>query len=133
MALPACHMIWQTVVTKDAAGTHFLNLCQTMRSADLMLGVPFNIASYALLLLLLAKHAGMEPGTLHLTMNNAHIYENHLDAARVQLARQPKVLPWVEIPDRADGKPFDILDWEYTQVILKDYNPDARIKMDVAV
>lgn len=133
MALPACHMIWQTIVTKDVAGRHVLNLCSTMRSADLMLGVPFNIASYALLTLLLAKHTGMQPGTLTITMNNAHIYEHHLDAARMQVKRQPRILPFVEIPDREDGQPFNILDWDYRQVILRDYTPDARIKMDVAV
>ncbi len=133
MALPACHMIWQTVVTKDINGAHVLNLCMTMRSADLMLGVPFNIASYALLTLLLAKHVGMHPGTLHVTMNNAHIYENHIEAAKIQLARNPHILPWVEIPDREDGKPFNIFEWDYRQVKVQDYNPQASIKMDVAV
>lgn len=133
MALPACHMIWQTVVTKDTAGNHVLNLCMTMRSADMMLGVPFNIASYALLLTLIAKHAGMIPGVLSITMNNAHIYENHIEAARLQLTRAPRILPEVKIPDRADGKPFNMLEWEYDQIEIIGYSHEAAIKMDVAV
>ncbi len=133
MALPACHMIWQTVVTKDAAGAHVLNLCMTMRSADMMLGVPFNIASYALLLLLLAKHTGMIPGKLMITMNNAHIYENHLEAARAQIQREPLPLPTVTVPDREDGKPFNILEWDYTQIKVEGYKYHEAIKMDVAV
>lgn len=133
MALPACHMIWQTVVTYGPNGEHVLNLTMTMRSADMMLGVPFNIASYALLLLLLAKHVGMRPGILHITMNNAHIYENHTAAAATQLTRKPRALPLVEIPDRPDGKPFDILDWDCSQVRLTGYDPEKTIRMEVAV
>lgn len=133
MALPACHMIWQTIVTKDRAGNHILNLCMTMRSADMMLGVPFNIASYALLLLLLAKHTGMIPGVLSITMNNAHIYENHIPAAQLQISRPPGILPEVTIPDREDGKPFNILEWDYTQIKVQGYKPLGAIKMDVAV
>lgn len=133
MALPPCHVLWQTIVTLDEDGRQVLNLCQTMRSADIMLGVPFNIASYAMLLLLLAKHTGMIPGILHVTLNNAHIYENHIEAAKLQLSRKPRPLPIVTIPDREDGAPFNILEWDYRQYILHGYAPHPAIRMDVAV
>lgn len=140
MALPACHMIWQVVCTpldpedpKDAVIRARLHLCLTMRSADMMLGVPFNIASYALLLLLLAKHANMMPGTLSVTLNNAHIYEHHLDAAREQIRRQPGILPEVSIPDRSDGSAFHILDWTPDQFTVTGYKPQAAIPLKVAV
>lgn len=132
-ALPPCHMIWQTVVTKDAFGDKVLNLSLTMRSADMMLGVPFNIASYALLTHLIAKHVSMRPGILSITMNNCHIYEHHEPQVREQLAREPGDLPRLEIPDRDDGEAFDLFLWKYTQVKLLDYNPAKSIKMQVAV
>jgi thymidylate synthase len=139
MALPPCHMIWQTVTTVDDGPGDLwsrpkrLHLCMTMRSADLMVGVPFNVASYALLLLLLAKHAGMRPGTLSVTLNNCHIYENHVEAALEQLERQPRILPEVEIPDPSTGEAFDIRFWTHTQILLKNYNPHPPLKMEVAV
>lgn len=133
MALPACHVMFQTIVTLDRDGRKVLNLCMTMRSADLMLGVPFNIASYAMLTLLLAKHVGMVPGVLQVTMNNAHIYENHVDGATEQMARQPRLLPEVVIPDRVDGQSFDLFQWTYDQVEVRDYEPEKSIRMRVAV
>lgn len=133
MALPPCHVLWQTITTKNGDGAHVLNLCMTMRSADVMLGVPYNIASYALLLMLLAKHVGMVTGILTVTLNNAHIYENHIPQAEEQLSRIPRLLPTLTIPDREDGQPFDIRQWIYTDVQLRGYDPYPALKMDIAV
>lgn len=103
-----------------------------MRSADMMLGVPFNIASYGLLLMILAKHADMAPGWLSMTFNNAHIYQNHIEAAEAQVKRQPLILPWVEVLEKP-GQEFDILKWDPTEVALLNYAHHPAIKMEVAV
>ena len=132
VTLPACHCLWQTITTIED-GVHVLHLAMTMRSADVMLGVPYNLASYALLLKLLAKHTGMAFGTLTITLNNAHIYEHHVAQAYEQIERAPRPLPTLEIPDRADGKPFDILKWTYQDIVLTGYDPHPPIKMEVAV
>lgn len=94
MALPPCHVMHQLIV-RDGK----LNLIWTQRSCDMFLGIPYNIASYALLLLLYAKEAGMTPGILKGELHDAHIYTNHLDQVREQLTRTPHPLPTVEIPD----------------------------------
>jgi thymidylate synthase len=133
MALPPCHMIWQVVVTQGGLGQKVLNMCCTMRSADMMLGVPFNIASYALLCHLLAKHAGMTAGMLTMSLNNAHIYENHISAAREQIQRQPGILPEIKIASNGDSNDFSILKWKYTDLELIGYSPMPGIKLDVAV
>lgn len=134
MALPTCHTEWQTVVGGEKGGKKILHLCMNQRSADMMLGVPFNIASYGLLHLLLAKELDMVPGTLDITFVNAHIYGNHLDAAREQVERTPRILPEVTIPDTLkSGKPFSIYDWTYEDLTLFGYTPYKGLKMDVAV
>ena len=94
MALPPCHVIHQLIV-RDGR----LNLIWTQRSCDMFLGIPYNIASYALLLLLYAKESGLKPGVLKGEFHDAHIYTNHLDQVREQLTRTPHKLPTVEIPD----------------------------------
>ena len=94
MALPPCHVMHQLVV-RDGK----LSLIWTQRSCDMFLGVPYNIASYALLLLLYAKEAGLKPGTLKGELHDAHIYQNHIPQVREQLKRTPHPLPTVEIPD----------------------------------
>ncbi len=94
MALPPCHVMHQLIV-RDGR----LNLIWTQRSCDMFLGIPYNIASYALLLLLYAKEAGMTPGILKGELHDAHIYTNHLSQVREQLTRTPHPLPRVEIPD----------------------------------
>ncbi len=94
MALPPCHMMHQLIV-RDGK----LNLIWTQRSCDMFLGIPYNIASYALLLLLYAKEAGLTPGILKGELHDAHIYSNHLDQVATQLTRTPHPLPTVEIPD----------------------------------
>ena len=94
MALPPCHVMHQLIV-RDGR----LNLIWTQRSCDMFLGIPYNIASYALLLLLYAKESGLKPGVLKGEFHDAHIYTNHLDQVREQLTRTPHKLPTVEIPD----------------------------------
>lgn len=94
MALPPCHVMHQLIARNGK-----LNLIWTQRSCDMFLGIPYNIASYALLLLLYAKEAGMTPGILKGEFHDAHIYTNHLDQVREQLSRTPYKLPTVEIPD----------------------------------
>ncbi len=94
MALPPCHVMHQLIV-RDGK----LNLIWTQRSCDMFLGIPYNIASYALLLLLYAKEAGLAPGILKGELHDAHIYTNHLPQVAMQLTRQPHKLPTVEIPD----------------------------------
>ena len=94
MALPPCHVMHQ-LIARDGK----LNLIWTQRSCDMFLGIPYNIASYALLLLLYAKEAGLTPGILKGEFHDAHIYTNHLAQVREQLSRTPYKLPTVEIPD----------------------------------
>ena len=94
MALPPCHVMHQLVV-RDGK----LSLIWTQRSCDMFLGVPYNIASYALLLLLYAKESGLTPGTLKGELHDVHIYQNHIPQVREQLKRTPHPLPTVEIPD----------------------------------
>ena len=134
MALPPCHLMFQTVTT-IINGKHTLNLHMVMRSADMMLGVPYNIASYGLLLLLLCKEVGFEPGKLSVTFINAHIYENHIDAAWIQVARDPRKLPDVQIlPTHVgDGAEFDLFKWSYQDIELLHYDSYPPIKMKIAV
>lgn len=127
MALPPCHLLWNVTVYNDE-----LHLSWHQRSCDLFLGVPYNIASYALLLLLLSKHAGLRPGSLAARFMDCHLYENQIDVAREQLERQPKILPTVTIPDTLkSGKPFSVLDWTYEDFELHNYNPHGSLKCDV--
>lgn len=123
MALPPCHLFWQVTVTNNK-----LNLFFYMRSADWFLGVPFNIASYGLLLHLLAKESGYEEGILNGFFADAHIYTNHLDAIKEQLTRQPRPLP------KTCTETFtDIYNWKYTDTDLLNYNPHPRIKAPIAI
>ncbi len=124
MALAPCHCLFQTHV---ANGRLSLQLYQ--RSADIFLGVPFNIASYALLTMLLAQQCELEPGEFIWTGGDCHLYSNHLEQAREQLARTPGVLPRLEIlrrPDAIDG-------YDYEDFKLHDYVAQAHIKAPVAV
>ncbi len=117
MALPPCHFAWNVVVYADT-----LNLIWHQRSCDLMLGVPFNIASYALLLSLLANHAGLKPGNLTGTLNDCHIYLNQVDAAREQVGRVPLELPILELPNSQS-----IFDWTYEDVTIKGYKSFEKL------
>ena len=125
MALPPCHMMHQLVV-RD--GT--ISLIWTQRSCDMFLGVPYNIASYALLLLLYAKESGLKPGTLKGELHDAHIYQNHIPQVRQQLKRTPYPLPMVEIPNTNWR---GMLNWSAQDgFVLKNYVHHAKLRGDVA-
>lgn len=121
MALPPCHYAFNAVVYGNE-----LSLNWVQRSCDLMLGVPFNIASYALLLKLLARHANLRVGNLTGLLADCHIYDNQIDGAKQQLEREPRPLPRLFIPNN-DGDSFDIFKWDHTQLELVDYDPHGKI------
>lgn len=124
MALPPCHTIFQFYV---ADGRLSLQLYQ--RSADTFLGVPFNIASYALLLQMMAQVTGLKPGDFIHTTGDTHLYLNHLDQARLQLTRTPRPLPVMKI--NPDVK--NIFDFQYEDFQLEGYDPYPHIKAEVSV
>jgi thymidylate synthase len=124
MALPPCHAFFQFYV---ADGKLSLQLYQ--RSADIFLGVPFNIASYALLLLMVAQVTGLQPGTFVHTLGDAHIYSNHLDQVREQLQRTPYPLPQMQLNPEVK----DLLDFKYEDFTLLNYQAHPHIKGVVAV
>ena len=123
MALPPCHLMW---VLTHIDG--YLHLHWTQRSCDMFLGVPFNIASYALLLELLCKESGLRPGNLSGMLCDAHIYEDHLDSVNLQLKNPCLILPDLEFSDW-DG----IYNWKATDIDFKNYSPAKAIKAKVAV
>jgi len=124
MKLPPCHTFFQFYV---ADGKLSLQLYQ--RSADIFLGVPFNIASYALLLQMMAQVTDLEAGEFIHTFGDAHIYTNHLEQVKLQLSREPRPLPTVKInPDKKNIFSFDYSDFE-----LIGYDPHPHIKGDVAI
>lgn len=124
MALPPCHCLFQFYV---ADGRLSLQLYQ--RSADTFLGVPFNIASYALLLMMMAQVTGLEAGEFIHTTGDTHLYLNHLEQAKLQLTREPRPLPKMKI--NPDVK--DIFSFRYEDFELTDYHPWPHISAEVAV
>lgn len=129
MALPPCHALFQFYVAPGADGGRGRLSCQLyQRSADIFLGVPFNIASYALLTLMVAQLTDLEPGELVHTLGDAHLYLNHLDQAREQLAREPYPLPTMRIAARPAIDAFDLGDFE-----LVGYRAHPAIKAPIAV
>ncbi|NVD39172.1 thymidylate synthase [Ensifer sp. HO-A22] len=124
MALPPCHCLFQFYV---ADGKLSCQLYQ--RSADIFLGVPFNIASYALLTMMVAQVTGLKPGDFVHTFGDAHIYHNHFDQARLQLARTPKTLPSMQI--NPDVK--DLFSFRFEDFTLVGYEADSTIKAPIAV
>ncbi len=123
MALPPCHCLFQFFV---ADGKLSCQLYQ--RSADVFLGVPFNIASYALLTLMVAKVVGLQPGEFVHTFGDAHLYLNHLDQAREQLTREPFDFPTLKIADKRD-----LFAFEYEDFTLEGYQAHPHIKAEVSV
>ncbi len=124
MALAPCHCLFQFYV---AGGRLSCQLYQ--RSADVFLGVPFNIASYALLTMMIAEVTGLVPGEFVHTLGDAHLYSNHLEQARLQLTREPRPLPRMQIRRR----PATVFDFRYEDFELVDYEPHPSIKAPVAV
>lgn len=124
MNLPPCHALFQFYV---ADGRLSCQLYQ--RSADCFLGVPFNIASYAMLTMMMAQACGLKPGDFVHTLGDAHLYLNHLEQARLQLSREPRALPRMLI--NPDVK--DIFDFKYEDFTLTDYDPLPHIKAEVSV
>jgi thymidylate synthase len=124
MALPPCHCLFQFYVARGRLS------CQLyQRSADVFLGVPFNIASYALLTMMMAQVTGLRPGEFIHTFGDAHLYSNHLDQARLQLTRTPRQLPTMIL----DPEVKDIFEFKIDHFKLENYDPHPHIKAEVAV
>ncbi|MBB5054825.1 thymidylate synthase [Afipia massiliensis] len=124
MALPPCHCLFQFYVANGKLS------CQLyQRSADVFLGVPFNIASYALLTMMVAQVTGLKPGDFVHSLGDAHLYSNHLEQARLQLTRPTRPLPTMKI--NPDVK--DIFSFRYEDFTLENYDPHPHIKAEVAV
>ena len=124
MALPPCHLLFQFYVANGRLS------CQMyQRSADLFLGVPFNIASYAALTLMVAQVTGLKASEFVLTLGDAHVYLNHLEQAREQISRQPRAFPRL----RLNPAVKELLDFRYEDFTLEDYDPHPAIKAPIAV
>ena len=124
MALPPCHLLFQFYVAEGKLS------CQLyQRSADVFLGVPFNIASYSLLTRMMAQVCGLKPGEFVHTLGDAHLYSNNMEQAELQLSREPKPLPRLLINPEVKG----IFDFKYEDFEVVDYEPHPHIKAPVAV
>jgi thymidylate synthase len=124
MALPPCHLLFQFYVTEGRLS------CQLyQRSADVFLGVPFNIASYALLTTMVAQVTGLEVGEFIHTLGDAHLYANHLEQARLQLSREPRPLPRVRLTPGVRS----LFDFQGEDVQFEDYRPHPHIPAPIAV
>ena len=124
MALPPCHLLFQFYVANGKLS------CQLyQRSCDIFLGVPFNIASYALLTIMIAQVTGLEPGDFVHTLGDAHIYKNHIEQVKLQLTREPYPLPKMVINKDVD----DILKFKYEDFVLENYIAHPHIKGEVSV
>lgn len=124
MVLPPCHLLFQFYVADQRLS------CQLyQRSADVFLGVPFNIASYALLTLMVAQVCDLQPGDFVHTLGDAHLYLNHLDQARLQISREPYPLPEMEINPEVDS----IFDFKYEDFLLNGYQAHPHIRAKVSV
>lgn len=124
MALPPCHLLFQFYVAGERLS------CQLyQRSADVFLGVPFNIASYSLLTMMVAQVCGLQAGEFVHTLGDAHLYANHIDAARTQLARQPLPLPQM----RLNPQVSDLFAFRYEDFALVDYQAHPHIRAEISV
>jgi thymidylate synthase len=124
MALPPCHILFQFYVSGNKLS------CQLyQRSADIFLGVPFNITSYALLLMMVARATNLEPYEFIHTLGDAHIYLNHLEQVKLQLTREPRKLPTIKLNPLITN----IFDFKYEDFFLENYDPHPHIKGDISV
>jgi thymidylate synthase len=124
MALPPCHILFQFYVSDGRLS------CQLyQRSADIFLGVPFNIASYSLLTMMMARVTGYQPGEFIHTLGDAHIYLNHIEQVKIQLAREPKTLPVMKLNPAVN----DIFAFRYDDFTLTGYDPHPAIKGEISV
>lgn len=124
MALPPCHALFQFYVAEGRLS------CQLyQRSADIFLGVPFNIASYALLTTMVAQVCGLRPGEFVHTLGDAHLYSNHLEQAKLQLTREPRALPRLTVNPQVT----DLFAIDFQDISLEDYDPWPVIKAEIAV
>ena len=124
MALPPCHLLFQFYVAEGKLS------CQLyQRSADVFLGVPFNIASYSLLCMMMAQVCGLKPGEFVHTLGDAHLYSNHLEQTELQLSRDPRTLPRMIINPEVDN----LFEFAFEDFELVDYDPHPHIKAPVAV
>lgn len=124
VALPPCHTLFQFYVSEGKLS------CQLyQRSADIFLGVPFNIASYSLLVLMIAQVTGLKPGEFVHTMGDAHLYKDHLEQARLQLTRAPRPAPKMHLNPAVK----DLFDFKFEDFTLSDYDPHPHIKARVSV
>jgi thymidylate synthase len=124
MALPPCHLLFQFYVVDQR-----LSCLMYQRSADVFLGVPFNIASYALLTSLVAHSCGLQPGEFVHTLGDTHLYLNHLDQARLQLSRQPYPSPQLKL----NSGVTDLFKFDYPDILLEGYQSHPNIKAEIAV
>ena len=124
MALPPCHILFQYYV---ADGKLSCQLYQ--RSADIFLGVPFNIASYSFLMMMMAQVTGLQPGEFIHTLGDAHLYLNHVDQAKIQLSRDPRPLPQVTL--NRDVR--SVFDFRFEDFTIENYNPHPHIKGVISV
>ena len=124
VALPPCHTLFQFYVQDGRLS------CQLyQRSADIFLGVPFNIASYALLVLMIAQVSDLEPGDFVHTMGDAHLYSDHLEQARLQLTREPRALPKMSLNPEVK----DLFSFRFEDFTLSEYDPHPHIRAKVSV
>ena len=124
MNLPPCHILFQFYVANGKLSCHLYQ-----RSADIFLGVPFNIASYAMLLKMVAQVTGLEAGDFVHTLGDAHIYLNHIEQVKLQLSREPRKLPQLDINKNVK----DIFSFQFEDFQLRDYDPHPHIKGDIAI